>query len=421
MLESQVLKLLLVPANYRRFRRFVPQDALSRPGRDILRAVEQAHGLSEGSTAALTEESVKIAGLNASPHWEDDKRVAFTESTARMLGADVGAAPEQLLRTWVQREYAAKLAAASDEYMENPDKLKTEYVVQVADTYAALRTDLQAFATPEEGELDASFEDVLASLNVNSTVRWRLNCLNEAVGAPYPGFFGIFGGRPESGKTTLMVSELAHLLPQFPDGSMACIFNNESHRQVLRLRWMQSVIGKPGKWIKEDPARADKEYRRIMGDRKVLIKDVHGKSIDFVHEYLELYADKLSLIMFDQATKLEGFDKRAGNSAERQLLIAGQLRAWATQYAPIITTAWASGDAEGVDYIELSQIYGSKTGIPGEADVVVNLGHTHLPEDEGIRYINIPKNKSLSCPDETLRHSKHHVLMNGATARVENP
>lgn len=417
MLESQILRLLLQPQHFRRFRRYVPEAALSTTGRTLMRALAKTHEL-HAESSAVAADSVVLVGLDGNPHWDQTQREAFAEAARRVFEGDELEVPETLVRTWVQREYAAKVAELSDRYVEKPE---SNYSSDLVDHVEDMRADLRAFSTPEKGELDATFGETLAALDINSTVTWRLNALNQSVGAPYPGFFAVFGGRPDGGKTVLLLSELAHLLPQYDDDAMAIIFNNESHGMVLRQRWMQAVIGRDITWCKQDPARADKLYRKAVGNRKVLIKNVHGMSIDQLHEYVDLYADKLKFITFDMASKLTGFEKRAGNSAERQLLIAGQLRAWATQVAPVITTNWASADAEGVDYIGLDQLYGSKTGLQGEAEVVVNVGYTRQPEDEGIRYLNVVKNKSLTCPEEGMRISQHMCTIRGDLVRMGNP
>lgn len=233
----------------------------------------------------------------------------------------------------------------------------------------------------------------------------------------YPGQLIVMGGRPEAGKTTLVCSEIAHLSTQMSEGSMVVFFNNETHGKVLRLRSIQSVIGWPTKYIRQRTAAAQKAYDETMQGKEILIKDVHGGSLSDVDRVLDKYGDRVKLIVFDQAGKLNGYEDKNGNNANRLQKLAAHLKVLAAHVAPVITTWWCSGDAEGEQYIGMDQLNDSKTGVPGEAEVVLTIGKTDREEDEGTRYLNIPKNKSLACPDEGLRHSKWIVKIDAAKAR----
>lgn len=48
-------------------------------------------------------------------------------------------------------------------------------------------------------------------------LRWRLNCLNKALGSLRQGDYGALFARPETGKTTFLASECSYMLDQLPD------------------------------------------------------------------------------------------------------------------------------------------------------------------------------------------------------------
>jgi hypothetical protein len=85
----------------------------------------------------------------------------------------------------------------------------------------------------------------------------------------------------------------------------------------------------------------------------------------------------------------------------------------------VICIHQADASAEGVKWLNQSQLYGSKTGVQGEADVLIMIGATHEPGDENRRYISICKNKLPGGPrtEIALRRGKHEVMFDGDIAR----
>jgi hypothetical protein len=78
-----------------------------------------------------------------------------------------------------------------------------------------------------------------------------------------------------------------------------------------------------------------------------------------------------------------------------------------------LTVGQASVDAANKKWLEMHMLDNSKTGKPKEMDFIIGLGRT-LGEEDGIRYINIPKNKLIG------RNGKHTVKFNPATGRFSD-
>jgi hypothetical protein len=57
-------------------------------------------------------------------------------------------------------------------------------------------------------------------------------------------------------------------------------------------------------------------------------------------------------------------------------------------------------------------LYGSKTGIAGECDVIINIGKTYVEAEKSIRYISIARNKLPSGPrtKPELREDSHFTV-----------
>lgn len=418
-IESEILRVLLDPPSYVRYRKAVEPHALSDDGRNVLSTLDSIHEQGTESSTTIRPEDLRLAAVALNPGWKGEDRGRFDSALERLTGPSSTDA-SLVLKTWVEREVASALADKADRFMESPGKFKKGFFPELKALHDKLQEDIRAFSVDDPTErLEADLEHVLEALNVGGTWTWRLNCLNQSLGPLYLGQLIVLGARPEGGKTTFMCSEMAHLLPQMPEGSIIVFFNNETHGQVVRLRQMQAVVGWKTNVMKSKVSNAQKQYDKLItGDRHVLIKDVHGGSLADVDRTLDRYGDRIKLIVFDQAGKLNGYERKDGNDASRLQRLAAHLKMVAANVAPVLTTWWCSGDAEGEQYIGMDKLDGTKTGVPGEAEVVITFGHTNKPEDEGTRYVNIPKNKSLACPKEEYRHSKWIVKMDSAIARV---
>ena len=90
----------------------------------------------------------------------------------------------------------------------------------------------------------------------------------------------------------------------------------------------------------------------------------------------------------------------------------------AKAYAPVITVHQADGTAEGVQWIDMSQLYMSKTGIQGEADAIITIGRQ--PDKGNARFMYIPKNK-MTGNVPSLRNGKFEIEIVPDLARFKEP
>jgi hypothetical protein len=122
----------------------------------------------------------------------------------------------------------------------------------------------------------------------------------------------------------------------------------------------------------------------------------------------------------DQIDKIRGFEQ------DRNDLMLGSLYQWAReiakQYAPVIAICQASGEGEGVRWLDMSHVANAKTSKQAEADWILGIGKSNDEGMEYIRYLNISKNK-LVGDDDTLsdrRHGRMEVLIRPDIARYED-
>ncbi len=269
--------------------------------------------------------------------------------------------------------------------------------------------------------------NVLESHTIRSTgLPWRLACLNRSLGPLRLGDFGFLFARPESGKTTLLASEISHMAesmvkrmevePDFKPGPIVW-FNNEEQGEKVRLRVIQASLG----WTADELWR-DKELTQKLYDEKTqhLIRIVdeptlYRSDVEMVMETL-----KPSLCIFDQIDKVKGFD------ADRPDLVFGRIYQWARElskmYCPIVGVCQSDGTGEGVKWLTMSHVAEAKTSKQAEADWILGIGRSNEVSTEDIRFFNISKNKLLGDPntDPNERHGRFEVLIRPMIARFED-
>ena len=249
---------------------------------------------------------------------------------------------------------------------------------------------------------------------------WRLDELNLSLGPLRKGSFINLIARPDSGKTTMLASEATFMAGQMKDEECIVWFNNEEEGRKVKLRCVQAALGMELKDIEADPRLAWQKYGSAIGGAdRIKFYSRPTFSVRDVEEVLAKYNP--SLIVFDQLRKVKGFNKEAHNDIGRMELLFQQAREWSKEYGPVINVHQAGGSAEGKQYIEMNEVYGSQTAIQGESDAIVTIGRTHEPGYEYSRFIYVPKNKMSGGPksDESLRNGKFEVRINPKIARFE--
>ena len=246
-------------------------------------------------------------------------------------------------------------------------------------------------------------------------LRWRLNFLNKSLGSLRKGDFGFIFARPETGKTTLLASEISRMVEQ-TEGDILW-FNNEEQSNKVAIRCYQAVLGVTTDLLFSDIELYDKEFKEITQNR-IKIFDFEESSRPRKIENI-LKKHNPALIIFDQMDKIKGF------KADRNDLELKAIYQWARElakkYAPVIAVSQAGGDAEGKLWLTMDMVDGSKTAKQGEADWILGIGK-ESDNTSRIRYLNISKNKLLgdsdSLPD--MRHGTAQVIIKPEVARYED-
>ncbi|MEK9896632.1 MAG: DnaB-like helicase C-terminal domain-containing protein, partial [Burkholderiaceae bacterium] len=218
-------------------------------------------------------------------------------------------------------------------------------------------------------------------------LNWRLQELNISLGPLRKGDFIIVAARPETGKTTFVASEAAHMMSQLkPDEHIIWINNEEASNKVM-MRVIQAFHGVTSIDLLKDPVSYEELFIANGGDRFLVLDDDSG--IRSVNKIATLFSEfKPGLIIFDQLDKVHGFSTEA-----RDDLRIGRLYEWARdvakEYCPVIAISQVDGTGEGEKWIQMNQLRGSKTDKIGEADAIITIGKSNEPGMDLHRFIHI--------------------------------
>lgn len=300
---------------------------------------------------------------------------------------------EQYVQTHLQRVKATELAILAHKVSEGQEPF--EKLVSAVPTTVSGGNSGKAVAV----NLDGLIEQVITTPGL----RFRLKTLSRMLGSLRIGDFGFIFARPETGKTTLLTSEVSYFLDQVE--SPILWINNEERDSKVLLRLYQSYFG-----VTQDELLKNRErYGKAFPQGKIWFPDpgaVHRRDIDRVCAALNP-----SLIIIDQLDKIKGF---ANDRDDIALAAAYQ---WARElskcYAPVLAVSQAGAEAEGKKYLEMDHVFGSKTGKQGEADWMLGIGKTHLEGMENVRHLHVVKNKLVQDVemDPKMRHGKADVVI----------
>jgi hypothetical protein len=299
-------------------------------------------------------------------------------------------AAQDLLNKLVKRDFANRIANSVLPILTGVDS-NTDFT-NIED----LITEYKNYS-PQLEERNPFFEvpiDDILNQTQGDGLRWRLKCLDRALGSPSGGTLGHVFARPEAGKTSFLHSIATYFTPQLSNGDVILWFNNEEAPARILLRSICAMTGMAESEVRANPQHAKELYRQNGGHRIKLV-DEAVLSVDFIESLCKEYRPRF--VVIDQGDKVAPHGKaEVGNTAERLKLIYDQLREVVKRcnkdwLMDMLTVGQADRDAEGKRVLALSNLDSGKTGKAGAFDYVIGIGYDE--SQPNTRYISFPKNK----------------------------
>jgi len=247
-----------------------------------------------------------------------------------------------------------------------------------------------------------TIHDLLDEQGLNDGLHWRLRCLNESMRPLRPGDFGIIAGRPDTGKTTFITSEVTNFANQmeayYKSKRNIIWFNNEGPGKRIITRLYQSALNASIKDLlnmKKAGTIVD-AYSKAIGDiDRIRIMDVHDLwNYDIVDILRE---SQPGLIIFDMIDSIK-FHNASGTIQSRTDQVLEAMYQWARVLGvrfdcPVLATSQISNEGEGMQFPTMNMLKDSKTGKQGTCDFQLMIGKSNELGMENSRFIGLPKNK----------------------------
>lgn len=404
-IEIDLINVLKNKDNYIKYKKYIKQHAISKETKNILDNI----GLYFDTYTSITDINwgdfrswfLYVVNKGLSKQEEEE----YTEIFNKLTSYKTTTLSEDIVKNFIKLDYATKIADKLQLILDGNSKHKLE----------DLQLDIEEYCTSADIDLSTATSEIDTNLTtlLNKCVRsggyyWKLEDLNRSIGPVHKGDFIVVAARTETGKTTLITQEATHLASQDKDHRPVLIFNNEEMGEKIALRAYQSTLNMTIGDLQVNEKTVEASFNTAMkGPNKFKLIDEADLNI----RYCEQQIKRLNpcVIVFNVLDKIQGFNN-SGNEEQRQRKLAIWARGISKKYDAIVfDIAQADGSAEGQQWVYKNQIYGSKTGIPAEADVLITIGMVHDATKRNIRYIHIPKNK-LPGDSKTDPSKKHGYL-----------
>lgn len=421
MLDIQMLRLLSSKEGWNRYGDLV--RPATQEAEQILRDLEQYH---HNCTTFNWKDFATWFLQVKHPTMKQEKREVYREVFLQLIQPSDSdeAAHALLLQDMTDRYYANEVRKLCESISDGVGTATLDTVMELLDK---AKHDSTRVCGGDQFVVKDSLESIVEAMDSSHGLSWRLSEFNKSLGVTRRGDMILFSARPESGKTTMLASEVSWFAeqckdnPDFKDRPIVW-FNNEEEGKKVKMRIMQAALGCTTKRIINDPKGAAAKYAEVVGhpDRIIVYdnKRMHYKDIEKF-----LSSHNPCVIVYDQLRKVGGFEKAGSEVMRLQHLYGNHARAMAAEYGTVLTVHQARGDAEGQLWVQGNQLEGSQTEVQGELDVQIMIGRKFDAGFEHVRGLNIVKNKLLGNrdTDESLRHGKFEVIIKPEIARFVSP
>jgi replicative DNA helicase len=386
MRDIEILDLLSKKDTYLRFKQYIKPHLVSQEAYQILDDMDE--WFATNNTVDWKKFAVWFK-IVKHPMYKPDKMLVYDKVFNDLEGyIPDDDLQDKIAKVLVDRDFATRIADKTLRIAEGSEKDKMDDILDLIDQYKT------------ESNYTEGVESFIVSHDISATLtdthtgglNWRLEGLQNNLGAARKGDFIVVAARPDSGKTTFLASEATYMAPQMEEEQNVIWFNNEEGGSKVKNRIVQAALELTDAEMLADISKVKDDYVDMMGRLdKIVIVDRADIGIHDIRVVLDNYNP--GLIIFDQLWKVNGFGSKSSNEVARITSLYNWGREVAKEYAPVITVHQADGSAEGEMWLTQNQLYLTKTAGPGEADAIIGIGRRHDPTEENTRYFNIPKNK----------------------------
>jgi archaellum biogenesis ATPase FlaH len=242
-----------------------------------------------------------------------------------------------------------------------------------------------------------AFTDQHGTASAASIKLWPEQLNDHIDGGVGPGNLIVVFARPDTGKTLFGINQCASFVQQ---GKRVLYLGNEEPVWRVRARFMARLLRATPARMREDAQRA-REAAKNRGGDLLVFKDIDASTDARAIERL-IRAWKADIVVIDQLHKIRVKSDSTVNQLEAQAATARDL---AKRLGVVVLANTQAGvSADGKVVLDMTDIEGSKTGIPANADLLLGIGKTDHMWRNGLLELSICKNKLGASHDHFTIH-----------------
>jgi hypothetical protein len=241
--------------------------------------------------------------------------------------------------------------------------------------------------------VDNSIDNLTALAANNNKWQFNIQSLFQSVHGLDNGMLFVIGARSNVGKSSFHSSLCAAPHGWAHQGAKILVLCNEEKPERVASRYMTAATGMTMAQIVADKNTAHRLYDPIKDNLKFV--DATGKTMRWAESVIKKH--KPEIVVMDIGSKFAE-DGASSNNHETLKANAVYARNIGKMYGCLVVyCTQLSAEAEGKIVLSQAMIEGSKTGLAGESDLMIlvarNPPMNDQTEDDGMRYLNIVKNK----------------------------
>lgn len=334
-----------------------------------------------------------------------DEEITYYNKLLKLIEKDVSEEVQNsLINQLLELEYVTKLANYVDEYQAGEE-------IDIIPEVQALTTTVQDQLGKASGLEYADLDDSSVEENDDVGLKWCLPQLNEHYRCIQGGDQTIIAARPGLGKTTFLTQNNVSMAQDMADDEIIVWFNNESRRQRIMKRQMQSALVETtdGLTKRNKAGTLHKDYLEVMHRKdRVRVYDIHNKNNIFLADILEHITKKEGLkvgaIIVDMLDNVKFPTRRELREDQRLEEMYKWLRELGVEYdCPTFPTSQVSNEGADLLYPLEHMLKDSKTGKQGACDNIIMIGCENDELNPNARGLSMPKTKTLRAGMQPLR------------------
>ena len=385
-MEQALLKSLLSKDFYSATKTKCPNKLFSKDLRRVKEVID--HAMQEYSRD-LTLDEVQALFFSKNPTLTTAQKhqffLLFKEvSKVKPLGVDIA---DELLSNMFRQLVGQEVANLGFQYV-NGDVTSMQPLREILDNY---QDDF--IPSVKADFINTSVDNLIEATSGNTKYKFNINSLHNAVQGLDGGMLFVIGARSNVGKSSFHATLCAAPNGWASQGANILVLCNEEKPERIASRYLTSATGMTMNQIIADKTQAHRLYDPIKNNIKFV--DATGKTMTWAEAVIKNY--KPDIVVMDIGSK---FSEEGSSTNNHEVLKANAIYArniGKIYGCLVVYCTQLSAEAEGKIVLSQAMIEGSKTGLAGESDLMILIARNppmnDQTEDDGLRYLNIVKNK----------------------------